>query len=114
MTGMNARTGRAMTRLDHIRQSLTDILATPIGTRVMLRPYGSELPELIDQPQNGATVLRIYAATAYAVARWEHRIALTGLQLEHSQDGSATLILDGQADGSGVQLAIPVKQGGAS
>jgi len=110
---MNARTGRAMTRIAHICQSLADILTTPIGSRLMRRTYGSEVPELIDQPLNGATVLRIYAATAYAVLRWERRIALTGVQLQRDTDGSATLILDGQADGAGVQLAIPVKQGGA-
>ena len=108
---MNARTGRAMTRLDHIRQSLADILTTPIGSRLMRRSYGSEVPELIDQPLNGATVLRIYAATAYAVLRWERRIALTGVQLQREADGSATLILDGITNEQGVQIAVPVKSG---
>ncbi|MFJ2990712.1 hypothetical protein ACIPF8_22860 [Collimonas sp. NPDC087041] len=70
---MNARTGRAMARSDHIRQSLTDILTTPIGSCLMRRPYGSEMPGLIDQPLNGATVLRIYAATAYIMLRSENR-----------------------------------------
>ncbi|MEM4990646.1 GPW/gp25 family protein [Collimonas sp. H4R21] len=105
---MSARTGRSMSRLAHIQQSLADILTTPIGSRVMRREYGSEVPELIDQPLNGATVLRIYAATAYAVLRWEHRIALTGVQLERGQDGQATLILDGTTNEQGVQLAVPV------
>jgi len=53
------------------------------------------VPELIDQPLHGATVLRIYAAIAYAVLRWENRIALTGVQLQRGKDGQATLILDG-------------------
>ena len=108
---MNARTGRTMTRLDHIRQSLADILTTPIGSRLMRRSYGSEVPELIDQPLNGATVLRIYAATAYAVLRWERRIALTGVQLQRDADGAATLILDGITNEQGVQIAVPVKSG---
>ena len=82
--------------------------------RVMRRHYGSEVPELIDQPLNGATILRIYAATAHAVLLWEPRIALTGLQLERGQDGKATLILDGVADEQSVQLTVPVQQGGAS
>jgi phage baseplate assembly protein W len=108
---MNARTGRALSRLAHIQQSLADILTTPIGSRIMRREYGSEVPELIDQPLNGATVLRIYAATAYAVLRWERRIALTGVQLERGQDGQATLILSGSTSEQGVQLAVPVGQG---
>ncbi|PFH10861.1 hypothetical protein BCF11_3295 [Collimonas sp. PA-H2] len=108
MSGMNARTGHAMNRLAHIRQSLVDILTTPIGSRLMRRTYGSEVPELIDQPLNGATVLRIYAATAYAVMLWEPRISLTGIALERGTDGKATLILDGMADGDPVSLVVPV------
>jgi phage baseplate assembly protein W len=105
---MNASTGRALSTLAHIRQSLADILTTPIGSRVMRRNYGSEVPELIDQPLHGATVLRIYAATAHAVMQWEQRISLTGLQLERGTDGSATLILDGVTSEQTVQLAVPV------
>ena len=59
--GLNAATGRPIADLEHIRQSIADILATPIGTRVMRRSYGSLLPELIDQPMHGATRLRLYA-----------------------------------------------------
>ncbi|AIY42992.1 Phage baseplate assembly protein [Collimonas arenae] len=113
MTGMHARTGRAMTRIAHIGQSVIDIITTPVGSRVMRRDYGSDVPELIDQPLNGATVLRLYAATAYAILRWEPRIQLTGVQLERGQQGDATLILDGVADGQGVQMLVPVKQAGA-
>jgi phage baseplate assembly protein W len=105
---MNARTGRALSRLAHIQQSLADILTTPIGSRVMRRNYGSEVPELIDQPLHGATVLRIYAATAHAVMQWEPRISLTGVQLERGMDGSATLLLDGVTSEQTVQLAVPV------
>jgi len=113
MTGMNATNGRVLSGLAHIRQSLADILTTPIGTRVMRRDYGSEVPELIDQPLNGATTLRIYAATAHAVLLWEPRINLTGLQLERGQDGTDTLVLDGVADEQSVQLAVPASLGGA-
>ncbi|AEK60840.1 GPW/gp25 family protein [Collimonas fungivorans] len=111
MTGMNASNGRAMSGLAHIRQSLADILTTPIGSRVMRRAYGSEVPELIDQPLNGATVLRIYAATAHAVMLWEPRIALTGVQLERGQAGQALLILDGVTNEQSIQLAVPVGSG---
>ena len=113
MTGMNATNGRALSGLAHIRQSLADILTTPIGTRVMRRDYGSEVPELIDQPLNGATILRLYAATAHAVLLWEPRINLTGLQLERDQDGKAILVLDGVTDEQSVQLSVPTGGGAA-
>ena len=78
--GLNATTGRAIEDIEHIRQSVRDILTTPVGSRVMRRDYGSLLPELIDQPLNGATLLRAYAATVMALIRWEPRIRVTRVQ----------------------------------
>ena len=63
--GMNAESGRAISETAHILQSVRDILTTPIGTRVMRRDYGSEIFSLIDQPQHGATRLRLMAATVH-------------------------------------------------
>lgn len=41
--GMNRETGKALTGIEHIQQSIRDILVTPIGSRVMRRKYGSAL-----------------------------------------------------------------------
>ena len=57
--GMNAETGRELTGLEHLKQSIADILNTPIGSRVMRRDYGSRLFELIDAPINRSTVVDI-------------------------------------------------------
>ena len=48
--GMNRETGKSIDGVDHLRQS-TDILTTRIGQRVVLRKYGSNLPELVDLPE---------------------------------------------------------------
>lgn len=72
-TGMDASTGRAITGDAHESQSIATILNTPIGSRVMRRDFGSLLPELVDQPMNNALLLKIYAATALALQRWEPR-----------------------------------------
>ena len=106
MNGMNALNGQPLGALAHIRQSLTDILTTPIGSRVMRRDYGSDVPELIDQPLNGATQLRIYAATAYAIQRWEPRIRLSGVQLNYNAQGIANLTLEGIAEQQSVELSV--------
>ena len=50
MLGINAQTGQPLAGIDHLRQSIRDILTTRIGTRVMCRDYGSRLPTLIDNP----------------------------------------------------------------
>jgi len=41
--GMNSDTGEAITDIDHIRQSMRDILMTPEGSRLQPRDYGSLL-----------------------------------------------------------------------
>lgn len=104
--GMNAVTGRTITELEHIRQSVTDILTTPVGTRVMRRDYGSRIFELIDQPQNGATRLKLMAATVMALLRWEPRIAVTHMALSQSQNGRLIMDLSAQRTDSGETLTL--------
>ncbi|NKD46356.1 phage baseplate protein, partial [Haematospirillum jordaniae] len=69
MNGTNAKTGKPLSGLDHLSQSIRDILTTPVGSRVMRRDYGSRLPSLVDAPVNRSTILELYAATAEALAR---------------------------------------------
>ncbi|MEG0244000.1 MAG: GPW/gp25 family protein [Pseudomonas sp.] len=93
---MNRETGGAIGDLELISQSITDILTTRIGTRVMRREYGSLLPELVDHPFNDATRLRVYAATVMALMRWEPRISLNRVQfLGANLQGQSVLDLDG-------------------
>lgn len=93
MIGFDARSGRSLQGLEHLSQSVADILTTPIGSRVMRRDYGSLLPELIDQPFNAATRLRLYGAAALALMRWEPRIRLIRIQLYPGPD-SGSYVLD--------------------
>jgi len=111
MSGMSSLTGHALAGLDHIRQSIKDILTTPIGSRIRRRRYGSDIPELIDQPLNAPTVLRIYAATAYAIATWEPRISLNSVKLSRDAGGAIYVLLEGVANGQSVDLSIPVRNG---
>lgn len=78
---MNVTTGRAISEIDHVGQSIADILGTPIGSRLMRREYGSLLTELIDQPGNETTAVRIHAAIAGAIMKWEPRVRLSRVQL---------------------------------
>lgn len=95
MAGMSRSTGATLDGLDHIRQSVADILGTPIGSRVGRRDYGSLLPELIDQPFTPAHILRLYAATAVALSRHETRLRLRRVQITAGETpGAATLTLD--------------------
>ncbi|MFZ6875377.1 GPW/gp25 family protein [Undibacterium sp. Di27W] len=94
---MNINTGERLSGLAHLRQSIADILTTPIGTRVMRRDYGSLLFELIDQPLNGFTQVRLYVATAEALLKWEPRIKLTHVKLYRADaPGKVIIELKGQ------------------
>lgn len=96
MIGIHAATGGAMGGAEHLAQSIGDILTTPLGSRVMRRDYGSLLPELIDQPFNDATRLRLYGAAALALMRWEPRIRLIRVQLyQGDAPGRCVLELEG-------------------
>lgn len=66
--GMNSQTGLSISEAEHIRQSVRDILVTPIGSRVMRREYGSLLAAMIDRPQSPALRLQIMAA-CYPLSR---------------------------------------------
>lgn len=94
--GMNSSTGLRIDGLQHIEQSIAQILTTPIGSRVMRRDFGSLIPELIDQPLNDGTRLLIYAATATAIHKWEPRFRMSRAELQvHGLTGSAELYLVG-------------------
>lgn len=116
MMTMNASTGAAIKdRLASIRQSVADILFTPIGSRVERRSYGSYVPSMLDQPLNGATTLMLYAAATMAITALENRISLSDLDLDidASSPGTAVLTIGGvdAETGGRVVLSVPMTQG---
>ena len=91
---MNRMDGSLVTsELAHLRQSVADILTTPIGSRVMRRDYGSRLPELLDAPLNRAGMLDVIAATAEALARWEPRLRLKRVRVTPDTTGAGRVAL---------------------
>lgn len=91
---MSRTTGLSLqSEIEHIRQSIQDILTTPIGTRIMRRSYGSLLSQLIDSPFNDTTRMQLYAATATALIQWEDRINLESISVEFIEQGKFILDL---------------------
>nr|WP_312538943.1 GPW/gp25 family protein [Moraxella sp. CTOTU47616] len=86
--GMSRTTGALLPPPEHLRQSINDILMTPIGSRLLRREYGSLLPFLIDQPANPATKLKIMAAIATAIVKWEPRVKVRQVQLSMNADAT--------------------------
>lgn len=93
--GMNRETGKPLSDADHLRQSIRDILSTRIGTRTMLRDYGSNIPELVDQPTNRSTIAAIRADVINALNIWEPRMRIDRVTLsEVLASGSITFDLE--------------------
>lgn len=89
--GMSRETGKQIDLSEHINQSITDILTTPIGSRLQRRQYGSYLFELIDSAGNEAGQLRLLAAAVDAVNQWEPRVMLENAELSVAMNGQMTL-----------------------
>jgi len=87
MQGMNRETGKSLSATDHIRQSVQDILSTPLGSRVMLPGYGSNLLRLVDHPADHVTAVRVVMATAVAIARWEPRVTINTIEVLKAGEG---------------------------
>jgi len=94
MNGMNNVTGQALTGMDHIIQSIRDILTTPIGTRLMRPNYGSRIFEYIDAPMTDETKIQMIAATAEAIGKWEPRVEVKRVQVEPTASGRMTIKIE--------------------
>lgn len=112
MTGLSRHSARQLDAEAHLAQSIADILSTPIGSRVMRRDYGSGLPDLIDAPMNGETIVDVYYAAAEAIDKWEPRFALTRVQVASAAPGKLELIVVGDVDHAAIE--IPVTLGAAA
>ncbi|EJF95942.1 GPW/gp25 family protein [Bartonella taylorii] len=94
-SGMDRTTGKPLTGIDHLRQSILDILSTRIGSRVMRRDYGSRVAELIDAPVNNAFAVALYAAVAEALDKWEPRFKLKKIDFKMVDAGQVSLSFEG-------------------
>lgn len=114
---MSRYTGLSLqSEAEQTRQSIQDILTTPIGSRVMRRTYGSLLPKMIDAPFNEVTRLQLYAATSTALIQWENRISLESISIEPQEHGKFILdlkviVVDSNQNES---LSIPLNFGAIS
>ena len=112
---MDSATGRHIAGVEHLKQSIADIITTPLGSRLQRRTYGSLLPGLIDQPDNARTRLRCYAAIASALMNWEPRLRVTRVGMQSgAAPGQATVTLEGEYLGSAMSMSVRIRVRGAA
>lgn len=113
-TGLDRATGRVLTGWAHTSQSILDIVTTAIGSRVLIRDYGSDAPALLDAPQTERAIVAHVSAIAEALRRWEPAFRLRQVSVERlGPDGVAGLALAGDYYPSGYKgdwsIMIPMQ-----
>lgn len=111
---MNRYTGKQISRSEHLRQSIGDILTTRIGTRLHRRDYGSFLPDLVDAPVNPETQMLLIAASVHAIMRNEPRILVTRVQVSDLIDTGLEILIEARdQNGNDIELDIPLNLRGS-
>lgn len=105
---MDRRTGQPLNGVAHLRQSIEDILTTPLGSRRMRPDYGSQLRRYIDLPVNAGWKSAVQAEVARALGRWEPRLALERVRVMAVLDGQVSLALSGRYLGDDMLVEVSV------
>ena len=81
MIGMDRRNGQPLGGLAHLKQSIEDILGTPLGSRRMRPEYGSQLRRMVDLPLSEGWKSAVQAEVARSLGPWEPRIRLQSVKV---------------------------------
>lgn len=106
MIGIDRNTGKMIDGIDHLRQSLQDLLTTPKGSRLMRGDYGSDIPRLVDLPVNSELVIDIISETAGAIMKWEPRLQVEDVQVTSITSSSVVLAVSGKYLPDGEDVTI--------
>lgn len=104
--GMDRNTGKRIDALTHLKQSINDILTTPLGSRVMRRNYGSTLFQLVDKPMSSQLLSDCIAGSAKALREWEPRVIVKKIKPVNIQPGSMEFDLTCQHKLTGTLIEI--------
>ncbi len=108
MIGMDRHTGQPISGIEHLQQSIEDILGTPLGSRRMLPEYGSKLRLFVDLPVNEGWKSAVQAEAARALGRWEPRLKLDQVRVISVIGGQINLKVAGKYQGDGLLLEVGV------
>lgn len=107
MTGISEVTGRPLSRSDHIRQSIAILFKTRIGSRVIRRHVGSNVPNLVDEPAlNDETRFELIVAVATAILEFEPRVALEVVEPRVLSAGKVEIILTARDKETGESMRL--------
>lgn len=80
-SGIDRRTGQALTGFDHVRQSIEVILTTHLTERWMLLEFGHPGLRVIGRNLTAPVILSLYKETRRVIRRWEPEYDITRFRL---------------------------------
>jgi uncharacterized protein len=103
---MNINNGANISEINHLKQSIANILTTPIGSRVMRRDYGSNLFNKIDRPINGDLIAEIYLDIVESLFTWEPRFELEQVIVSNIKNSQIIIDLEGSFLSNGQKITL--------
>jgi phage baseplate assembly protein W len=108
MIGMDRHTGQPISGIEHLRQSIADILGTRLGSRRHRPEYGSKIPLYVDMPVNEGWKSSVQAEVARALGRGEPRVKLAGVRVLSVLGGKVNLSIAGDYNGERFLFEVSV------
>jgi phage baseplate assembly protein W len=71
--------------IEHVKESIQQILGTPIGSRVMRRDFGSRLHQIVFAPNDSTIDTLVEHYVREAIERWEKRVVIGPVTVVHSE-----------------------------
>lgn len=106
MPGLDSKTLLPIGELDHVEQSVRDILLTPVGSRVHRREYGCAAHDLVDAGTGPAGLAAIRAAAIEAVGRFEPRLSLSLVSASAAASGRVAVRVEGSTASGAVATEV--------
>lgn len=108
LVGVDRRTGKAIAGVDHLRQSIEDLITTRVGSRVMRPEYGSYLPGMVDLGVTPGLASAYQAEVSRAIQRWYPIFAVKSVRAVSITGGQITFSIAGVYQGDGLTLDLTV------
>ena len=106
MKGMCRKTGKALDGVDHLKQSIRDVVFTSPETRVMRREYGCGLAALVDDALTPNRVVGVYSSIAAALDKYEPRLRVSRVYGEVINGGTFQINVEGYYKHNGKEIIL--------
>ena len=108
LVGVDRRTGQAISGIDHLHQSIEDLITTRVGSRVIRPEYGSYLPAMVDMGISPGLASAYQAEVSRAIQRWYPVFSVKSVRAVSITGGQITFSIAGVYLGDSITLELTV------